>query len=146
MNRIISILGVLINVIIIYYLYNLTQIGCTCAMNYKRTYILCYTIFIIISGIIVLIFHPKSIFMVYGALPLIILGIINIIYTIQYVDDLKITNCACSESIIRTMMYILAYINALSYSIVLLLLIILIFNMYKNPKILKIFKKLIYKH
>jgi hypothetical protein len=75
-------------------------------------------------------------------------SIINIIFTIQYVNDLKDKNCNCSESINREIMYIVAILRA-SVLVLTILILISLFLMYptdvnyvlKNKKIWKQFLK-----
>ena len=139
MNLIIFTISVIINLTIIYYLYNLSQIGCKCAMNYKRTYILSYTSCLIILGAITTFVKVMPKFLLVVSIPLLILAIINIVFTIQYVDEMKKINCDCSESVIRTMMYILAIINIFSWIITLLLFLFVLFSIYRHPKSKKLF-------
>jgi hypothetical protein len=48
-------------------------------------------------------------------------GIVNVIFTLQYVAKLKVTECKCSESVYRDIMETLAIINAVTYGIVFLM-------------------------
>jgi hypothetical protein len=116
---------------IIYYLKQLETIGCKCSMNYKRTYIMYYHIFSIAVGFITLLsgisggniaeYIAKTSF----AIPLIVLlttaGITNVVFTLMYVEELKKDNCECSESVFRTMMYILSIIAVVTWVLILLL-------------------------
>jgi hypothetical protein len=89
-----------------------------------------------------------KIFVLFIAIPLMIGSIINIIFTIQYVNDLKNKKCECSESIYREIMYIVAILRA-SVLILTILLLISFFiffptninNVLKNNKIWKQFLK-----
>lgn len=117
---------------IIYYLKNLETIGCKCAMNYKRSYIMYYTIFNLVlvasnlvSGNRLTDYIAKSSFAIPIILVLASLGITNVVFTLQYIEELKKDNCECSESVFRTMMYILSIISAITWGIALLLLLTL---------------------
>jgi uncharacterized membrane-anchored protein len=59
------------------------------------------------------------------AIPLIVLlttaGITNVVFTLMYVEELKKDNCECSESVFRTMMYILSIIAVVTWVLILLL-------------------------
>jgi len=105
-------------------------------MNYKRNYILCFNIFLIFYSIILL-FNNKLLayFPIVGIL-LSVAAIINVIFTIQYVNELKKQNCNCSESVIRTLMYVLAIINAVTWALTVLILIFVLFHYskYGNKK------------
>lgn len=55
-------------------------------------------------------------------LSVLVLAIItNVVFTLQYVEELKKDNCDCSESVFRTMMYILSIISAITWGLVILL-------------------------
>ncbi len=47
--------------------------------------------------------------------------ITNIVFTLMYIEELKKDNCECSESVFRTMMYILSIIAAAVWGLTLLL-------------------------
>jgi hypothetical protein len=55
-------------------------------------------------------------------LPIVIViaGIINIVYTIEYVNDMKKQNCQCSESFIRDLMFIIAILQISAFVIVII--------------------------
>jgi hypothetical protein len=48
-------------------------------------------------------------------------GIINVVYILQYVAKLKATDCKCSESVYRDIMETLAIVNAVTYGITFLM-------------------------
>jgi uncharacterized membrane-anchored protein len=127
---------------IVYYLKHLETIGCKCAMNYKRTYIMSFHIFglafgaaNLLSGNGVAEYIAKSSF-VMPILSVLVLAIItNIVFTLMYVEELKKDNCDCSESVFRTMMYILSIISAITWGLALLLGIIFGGLILSMPKI-----------
>ena len=45
----------------------------------------------------------------------------NIIYTIEYVEDMKKQNCKCSESIVRDLMFIIAILQIFMWIIIICL-------------------------
>ena len=117
---------------IIYYLKQLETIGCKCAMNYKRTYIMSYHIFALVIGSATLLSGDKILEYIAKsslAIPVILLltvaAITNVVFTLMYVEELKKDNCECSESVFRTMMYILSIINAVTLGLFLLLLLMM---------------------
>jgi hypothetical protein len=121
-------IGVVLSSLIIYYVINLEKIGCQCAMGYKRTYILAYNAVAILYGVSVAIFgtdkfasmllrHPL-LFIIPGLLAA--AGILNIVFTLMFVEDMKKKNCECSKSIYRDMMYVLAIIQAVSVGLAIL--------------------------
>lgn len=110
---------------IIYYLHYLENIGCKCSLTFQRNYIYYYTIVIFIFNFITLFFHDKIKnfdFSILLFLPIIIIiaGIINIVYTIEYVNDMKKQNCKCSESFIRDLMFIIAILQICAFLIVII--------------------------
>jgi len=110
--------NIIVSSCIIYYLNRLQQIGCKCALNFKHDYIFYFTC--INLGIILTraLFGSLSIvkmLMIIISIPLVIAAILNIVYTIQYVNELKKNNCHCSESVYRELMFILALLNAAAY-------------------------------
>lgn len=127
---------------IVYYLKHLETIGCKCAMNYKRTYIMFFHIFglafgaaNLLSGNGVAEYIAKSSF-VMPILSVLVLAIItNVVFTLQYVEELKKDNCDCSESVFRTMMYILSIISAAVWGLTILLGIIFGGLILSMPKI-----------
>lgn len=103
---------------IIYYLNNLQKIGCECAINYKQRYIFGYAIFSLLLGFSNLFtdkvrkFAEKT-----PAILILLLGasILNIVFTLLYIDEVKKANCDCSESVFRDMMFVLSIIQACAY-------------------------------
>jgi len=123
--KIYSIVVLLCEIFIIYYLFHLEKIGCKCSLNYRRNYILIYNISIVCFSIFMLFTHinPSIIFPIFGVLFL-FASILNVIFTIQYVNDLKKQKCDCSDSFIRNLMYILAIIQIFSWFLIITTLII----------------------
>jgi hypothetical protein len=122
--------GCLLSIVIIYYLKNLETIGCKCALNYKRDYIFYYTcvaLAIGISSILFGTFAPFQMFMMIILIPYFIAGIVNLFMTISYIDEMKKINCNCSESIFRTLMYILAILNICILALTALIFIFIFF-------------------
>ena len=136
------IIGCLVSIIIIYYLKNLETIGCKCALNFKHDYIFIFTCVALLIGILNILFSGFRMFkiiMLFISIPYFIAAIVNVVFTIQYVDEMQKINCECSESVYRTMMYILAIINAFVWGLSVLIFIYLfyIINTSSNNKLLK---------
>jgi len=106
------IINLFISGTILYYLYYLEKINCKCSLTFQRNYIYYYTIFIFIINAITVFFQKKLKDLSLTILPisiiLLIAGIVNIMYTFEYVNDMKKQNCKCSESIVRDLMFIFA--------------------------------------
>jgi hypothetical protein len=121
--------GVILSSLIIYYVTNLEKIGCECAMGYKRTYILAYNAVAILYGVFMAIFgvdkfssmlrNQPLLFVIPGLLG--VAGIVNMVFTFMFVEEMKKKNCECSESVYRDMMYVLAILQAISIGLAVLL-------------------------
>jgi hypothetical protein len=115
---------------IIYYLNHLEKIGCICSLTFQRNYIYYYTLCFFIINVLNIFFHKTPIFHKIRILFMIILllaSIINIVYTIEYVEDMKKQNCKCSESMIRDLMFIIAILKILVYIIFILIVIAILY-------------------
>lgn len=110
---------------IFYYLQHLEKIGCKCSLTFQRTYIYYYTIAIFIVSLISIFFKSKLKILSDILLPisilLLIAGIINIVYTFEFIDDMKKQNCDCSKSMIRDLMFIIACLQIFVWVILLCL-------------------------
>jgi hypothetical protein len=53
-----------------------------------------------------------------------IAAIVNVAFTIEFVNDMKRENCACSDSVFKDIMYIIAIIQAVTWSILGLVILI----------------------
>lgn len=105
------------------YLYSLEQKGCECAMDYRRVYIMAFTAVFLVYSLLLNWIAPKIIInYIHYILPVMMVGgIVNVIFTLQYVAKLKVTECKCSESVYRDIMETLAIINAVTYGIAFLM-------------------------
>ncbi len=127
-----AILFVVIQGLIVNYLIKLESIGCDCAMDWRRNYIVFYLILSIIYAL-------SAFFLDRDSIPLIqtlmvVFGLINVVVTLQYVHKLKKEKCECSESLYREIMMFVAIFNAIVYSSLLVLLIFLLFTMASYAK------------
>jgi hypothetical protein len=99
-----------IQTLIIHYLMRLEAIGCKCAMDWRRNYIMFY-------WIISVIYMLSAFFIDRNTIPIIqtivsVLGLLNVIFTLQYVHRLKKEKCECSESIYREVLNVAAIFSA----------------------------------
>ena len=127
------ILNLFISGTIMYYLYYLEKINCKCSLTFQRNYIYYYTLIIFIINAVSIFFQKKLKELALVILPisimLLIAGIVNIIYTFEYVNDMKKQNCKCSESIVRDLMFIFAILQ--SFVIIIFFLTILSIFVFK---------------
>jgi len=111
---------------IIYYLYSLERLGCQCSLTGKRTYILGFNSFLIVytlftiamggaNGVISLYNKYPWLYLVFFAL--VIGGVVNVAFTIEFVNEMKREHCACSDSVFKDVMYILSILQAITWSI-----------------------------
>ena len=117
----------------IYYLYSLERLGCQCSLTAKRTYILGFNLFLIAYWLLTIAMGgPNSVVSLHMKYPWLWLGyllfviglLVNVAFTIEFVNDMKRENCACSDSVFKDIMYILSIIQAISLSIVGLVIIV----------------------
>ena len=126
-------IGITLSSLIIYYLVSLERLGCACAMNFKRNYILGYNAFYITYGIVSLFMGQQGIFQLYQKYPLLwvisvlqfIGAIVNAVFVIQFVNELKRENCACSDSVYKDVMYVSSILAGLVLGATLLLYVFL---------------------
>ena len=115
---------------IFYYLQHLEKINCKCSLTFQRNYIYYYTIVIFIVSLISIIFQGKMKNLSDVLLPLSILlliaGIVNIVYTFEFIADMKKQNCDCSKSMIRDLMFIIACLQIFVWVILLCLFVFIL--------------------
>jgi hypothetical protein len=139
-------ISIFLAILIIYYLKRLETIKCDCALNFKRNYILAFTSLSLLLSISNFLFkgykiYIKILLLIY--IPLIIASITNIIFTIQYVSELKKTKCECSESVTREIMFIVSILRAI---VIILALLVILFIFVQSPDLFsKSFFKKVYK-
>jgi len=120
--RIISgVLGLIINIFAIMWIFKLENIDCKCSNNWMRLYIKYYLLLIIPVICITLLINvylyfnnlvysdiTNSLFSLYRLFAgfITIIGLINIIISIIFINRLKEINCECSEDIKREVYYI----------------------------------------
>lgn len=91
------------------YLFKLEKIGCKCALNWRRVYIIVF-IFISLVWNLVNVFKPSLSKNKLLALIILTLFLMFLAFTIQYVNNLKKKKCECSKEITRDIMYIYSWI------------------------------------
>lgn len=107
--------------LIVKYLIDLEAVGCKCAMDWRRSYIMFFMVMAIIYGVSTVFLEVKHVPIVQTIM--FFLGILNTIYVIQYVYRLKKEKCECSESIYREILYIVSIFNAILYAFILVFII-----------------------
>lgn len=124
-------IGITLSSLIIYYLNNLKTIGCECALNFKRDYIMYYSMVSILFNIVSFAVGVPTILIYYIRYPILYsipavlfaAAVVNMVFIFQYVEEMKKINCECSESVYRDMMFVLAILQAISIGVIVLLLV-----------------------
>ena len=122
-----AIIFIVIQCLIINYLAKLESIGCECAMDWRRHYIVFFMIISVVYAAVISFVQKES-------MPLIqtmmfVIGLLNVVFTLQYVNKLKKEKCKCSESVYRDVMMFVSIFNAILYSLFLTLMVYYIFSM-----------------
>ena len=132
-SRIIPIIGTVFPSMIIYYLYSLEKLGCQCSLTGKRAYILGFNSFLIVYALFTIAMGGvNDVLSLYNRYPwlylifflIVVATIVNIAFTIEFVNDMKRENCACSDSVFKDIMYVLSIIQAIFWTILGLVIII----------------------
>lgn len=126
---------VVLQTLIVNFLYKLESIGCQCAMDWRRQYIIFFLILSILYTLFAFFFDPASLPLMQSIM--VILGLVNVVVTLQYVYRLKKEKCECSESIYRDVMTFIAIFNAIVYSLLLSVIIFFFYTMASYVKTAK---------
>lgn len=127
------VVGTTFPIINIYYLYSLENLGCQCSLTAKRTYILGFNFFLIAYCLFTIAMGgPNSVISFYNKYPwlylvfflIAIAAIVNVAFTIEFVNEMKRENCVCSDSVFKDIMYVIAIIQAVTWSILGLVILI----------------------
>lgn len=117
-----NLITIAISYLIIQWITNIEKINCKCSESYKRNYIKYGWYFIIIINILSLIINLINkiyvkIIIDYDLFKLIysLVSIYVIILTINYIYDLKINKCLCSEDYKREVAYYYSIIELILY-------------------------------
>lgn len=95
---------------ILYYLHMLEKTGCICAMDWRRNFTMIYYILFFVLGIAAIFTGDRKISA--GIVSLMfIASIANSIIMLQYVQELKLKKCDCSDEVGRKIMQVIAYLQ-----------------------------------
>ena len=116
----------IIQSLIIYYLYNLESKDCNCIYDWRHNYIKYFAIvLIIINTFNFTVVNMNKNLMIIGVL-LILLQIINIYAFFTYIDDLNTTKCKCAidkQPLLNKFMNILRWIQVIIFVVVVIMII-----------------------
>jgi small-conductance mechanosensitive channel len=142
-----GILGLIINIFAIMWIFKLENIDCKCSNNWMRLYIKYYLLLIIPIICITLLINvylyfnnlvysdiTNSLFSLYRLFAgfVTIIGLINIVISIIFINRLKEINCVCSEDIKREVYYIYNIVLASLICITILLFLMAVPLMLSN--------------
>ncbi len=117
------IIALILNAFLLNYIFRLETMGCECAKDWRRDYIQYYLIFMVIYILVqfwLLMKDDMSSFVTFTVamnLIMFVLGILFVVFALQYVHKLKVAKCECSEDFARDVLQIVAIIDAIVYGI-----------------------------
>ena len=127
-------IGIALSSIIVYYMYSLEKLGCACSLTAKRNYIFGFNSFLIAYSVFTLgMGGVNGVVSLYNKYPLlygvffllVICSVVNVAFTIEFVNDMKREKCNCSDSVFKDIMYILSIIQAVTWSILGLIILVM---------------------
>ena len=163
-NALVAIILLIINIFVLIYLDNLEKIGCKCAFDWRRTYAYVYTIIFLIYAFVVGVIYASisdnmsenSIVLMENIITaitgiMVLAGILYIIFSLQYIHNLRNIKCECSKHLTRDVWEIVLYIEVALAFFGILLFVLSVFTtksliekipFYKNMKLDKLEKKM----
>ena len=97
------------------YLVDLEKTGCKCAMDWRRTYMIAFFAWSFVN--VILLYSNASIRLKMMSLTITsAMGVLNVVFMLQYIHRLKATKCSCSRSIYREIMYIYSILVVLAFT------------------------------
>lgn len=125
---------VIIQGLILYYLYNLESTDCNCIRDWRHNYIKYFAIFLIVYSAmnIIIVNMPRALISI--GMIIIIFQLINLYAFFTYVGDLNETKCACAvekQPLLNSTMNALRWIQLITFVIVIVVIIWLLLFMRK---------------
>jgi hypothetical protein len=93
------------------YLGKLEQIGCACALNWRRQFIIAFIVVALVWTLVTIVMTPFK--NVYLAVLLAAFSLAFVVIAIQYVNKLKKDKCECSEHLTREVLYYYAWVSVI---------------------------------
>lgn len=122
-----SVLFIVLQLLLINYLLRLERIGCACAMDWRRHFMIFYMILLLVHIFLMAFVSEKTVPLVQTTFT--VLGIVNVIVTLQYIARLKREKCECSESFYRDVIMLVAYLNAFLYFFMLIVVLYFLYSL-----------------
>lgn len=117
-----SIITIILFMYLLTFVYKLESTGCTCALDWRRNYIVFYCFYAIILAVAHFFTHT-SILVAFAPVTF-ALGLLFVVFTLQYVHRLKREKCTCSDQIGRVILYLVAAIDAAVFAIIGLMVVV----------------------
>lgn len=129
-----GVLFIVLQLLLINYLLRLERIGCKCAIDWRRKFMIAYMFLLLVHAALVT-FVTKEV-LEYPIIQtiMLVLGVVNVIITLQYLAQLRRDNCNCSESMYKDIITMIAYLNTLLYFFMLVVVAYFMFSMAYRSK------------
>lgn len=116
-------------IVFLVYLFKLERIGCSCALNWRRNYMIVFMIFALSSNLVSIIVPSLRLNVVFVIISA-VLSLMFLIVTIQYVQKLKNDKCDCSKDLTREIMFYYSWIMLVLFwlSVAILLYVLYLLN------------------
>ena len=122
------------------YLFKLEKIGCDCALNWRRNYMIGFMIFALTSNFLSMVVPGIKFNIVLISLST-ILSLMFLVVSVQYVQKLKKDKCECSKDLTREIMYYYAWVMLVLFLISFTMLIYVLYRLHSLPSPLKSTKR-----
>ena len=132
-----------LDVYILLYIIKLETIGCDCAMDWRRMYIMFFIAFHVLL-MMSMIFLGTSYSSPFLGIVSFVASVLFIVFSLQYVHRLKKEKCECSLSRARDVLEIVAIIDAVLLGIVIfasIMVVVVVFTVADVKKTLKLTRK-----
>jgi hypothetical protein len=116
-------------IVFLIYLFKLEKIGCDCALNWRRNYMIVFMIFALSTNLVSIIVPSLRLNVVFAVISA-TLSLMFLIVTIQYVQKLKSDKCECSKDATREIMFYYSWIMLILFwlSVAILLYVLYLLN------------------
>lgn len=137
-----SVFIIALYIVFLVYLFKLEKIGCDCALNWRRNYMITFMIFALSTNFISIIVPSLRLNVVFVIISA-VLSLMFLIVTIQYVQKLKSDKCDCSKDLTREIMFYYSWIMLVLFWLSVAILLYILYLLYTRkptgqPKVKKI--------
>lgn len=122
-----ALIFIAIDVWLLLYLYNLKRMGCECAMDWRRTFMMVYIAAGVALGVLQM-FDLNIQASATLSVMFVLLSLFNIYVVLSYIQHLDEIKCKCSESMERLVLRVIALFNLVVYALITLIILYGIFR------------------